>query len=44
MKRALFITFSKFKDHELIYPYYRVLEDGFEAHIVADKKDERNRV
>jgi protease I len=44
MKRALFITFSKFKDHELIYPYYRVLEDGFEAHIVADKKDERDRV
>jgi protease I len=44
MKRALFITYSKFKDHELIYPYYRVIGAGFEATVVADKKDARNRV
>lgn len=44
MKRALFITYSKFKDHELIYPYYRVIGAGFEAHVVADKKDSRNRI
>jgi protease I len=44
MKRALFLTFTGFKDHELVYPYYRVLGAGFQAHIVADKKDEKNRV
>jgi protease I len=44
MKKALFLTYSGFKDHELIYPYYRVIGAGFEAHIVADKKDTRNRV
>jgi protease I len=28
----------------LIYPYYRLLGAGFEAKIVADKKDEQGRV
>ena len=44
MKRALFLTYSKFKDHELVYPYYRLMEDGFDVHVVADKKDAKNRV
>lgn len=43
-KRALFIVNSKYKDHELIYPYYRVLGAGFETHVVADKKDSKNKV
>ena len=36
MKKALIITFSKFQDHEVIYPYYRVTEDGFDVDIMAD--------
>jgi protease I len=43
-KQALFITFSGYKDHELIYPYYRLIGAGFGVHVVADKKDARNRV
>lgn len=43
-KRALIITWSGFQDHELVYPYYRLLGDGFEVEIVADKRDENNRV
>lgn len=43
-KKALFITCTGFKDHELVYPYYRVLGAGFQATVVADKKDSRNRV
>ena len=37
MQRALIITFSKFQDHEVIYPYYRLLEENFEVDIMADK-------
>ena len=37
MKKALIITFSKYQDHEVIYPYYRVQEEGFEVDIMADK-------
>ena len=36
MKKALIITFSKYQDHEVIYPYYRVQEDGFDVDIMAD--------
>jgi protease I len=38
MKKALIITFSKYQDHEVIYPYYRLLEEDFEVDIMADKK------
>jgi len=38
MKKALIITFSKYQDHEVIYPYYRLLEEGFEVDIMADVK------
>tara|TARA_R110000824_G_scaffold153926_20_gene325798 strand:+ start:4134 stop:4685 length:552 start_codon:yes stop_codon:yes gene_type:complete len=37
MKRALILTFSKYQDHEVIYPYYRVQEEGFEVDIMADQ-------
>ena len=37
MKKALIITFSKYQDHEVIYPYYRCLEEGFEVDIMADQ-------
>jgi protease I len=43
MKKALIITHTGFQDHELVYPYYRLLGDNFETHIVADKKDELGR-
>ena len=29
-KKALILTWEKFQDHEVIYPYYRVQEDGFD--------------
>lgn len=43
MKRALILTWSGFQDHELIYPYYRLLGDGFDVKIVGDKKDASGR-
>ena len=43
MKKALIITHTGFQDHELVYPYYRLLGEGFETHIVADKKDSLGR-
>jgi protease I len=43
MKKALIITHTGFQDHELVYPYYRLLGAGFETHIVADKKDAQGR-
>lgn len=43
-KNALIITYSGFQDHELVYPYYRLLGAGFTTKIVADKTDELGRV
>ena len=43
-KQALIITYSGFKDQELVYPYYRLLGEGFKTHIVAEKKDEQGRI
>lgn len=37
-KRALIITWEKFQDHELIYPYFSLKEHGYEVDIVANKK------
>lgn len=31
MKRALVLTWEKFQDHEVIYPYYALKEHGFEV-------------
>lgn len=44
MKKALIITHSGFQDHELVYPYYRLLGAGFETHIVAEKRDAQGRI
>lgn len=43
-KHALIITWSGFQDHELVYPYYRLLGDGFKVTVVADKKDDLGRI
>lgn len=44
MKKALIITSTGFRDHEVVYPYYRLIGAGFNVDIVADKRDERGRV
>ncbi len=35
-KKALILTWEKYQDHEVIYPYYRVQEDGFEVDIMTN--------
>ena len=42
-KKAIILTHTGFQDHELVYPYYRLLGEGFDTHIVADKKDSLGR-
>jgi protease I len=37
MKKALVITWEKYQDHELIYPYYSLMEHGYEVDIMANK-------
>jgi protease I len=37
MKKAIIITWEKYQDHELIYPYYSLKEHGFEVDIMANK-------
>ena len=37
MKKALIMTWSGFQDQEVIYPYYRLQEEGFEVSIMSDK-------
>jgi putative intracellular protease/amidase len=37
MKKALIITWEKYQDHELIYPYYSLKEHGYEVDIMANK-------
>lgn len=37
MKNALILTWEKFQDHELIYPYYSLKEHGFNVTLVANK-------
>lgn len=43
-KKALIITHSGFQDHELVYPYYRLLGDEFSVDVVADKRDSNGRI
>lgn len=43
-KKALILTYTGFQDHELVYPYYRLLGAGFEVDTVADKKDSQGRI
>lgn len=35
--RALILTYEKFQDHEVIYPYYALQANGFETTICANK-------
>ena len=35
-KKALILTWEKYQDHEVIYPYYRVQEEGFEVDIMSN--------
>ena len=37
MKKALIMTWEKYQDHEVIYPYYRVQESGYEVDIMSNK-------
>ena len=37
MKKALIVTWEKYQDHELIYPYYSLKEHGFEVDIMENK-------
>jgi protease I len=37
VKKALIITWEKFQDHELIYPYYSLKEHGYEVTLMANK-------
>jgi protease I len=37
MKKALIITWEKYQDHELIYPYFSLKENGFEVDVMANK-------
>jgi len=37
MKKALMITWTGYQDHEVIYPFYRVQEEGFTIDIAAEK-------
>ncbi len=39
MKRALIITGQGFQDQEVIYPYYRLQEDGFVVDVAAKEKE-----
>lgn len=43
-KSALILTWSGFQDHELVYPYYRLKGANFNVQIVAESRDEKNRV
>lgn len=37
MKKAIIITWEKYQDHELIYPYFSLKEHGFDVDIMANK-------
>lgn len=38
MKRAVIITASGFQDEEFVYPYYRLLEEGFDLAVATKDK------
>ena len=41
-KKALIITGNLVQDHEFIYPFYRLLEDGFEVDTCINEGKEGN--
>lgn len=36
MKKALVLTWEKFQDHEVIYPFYALKQEGFEVDIAGN--------
>jgi protease I len=38
MKKAIIITWEKYQDHELIYPFYSLKENGYEVTVMANVK------
>jgi len=36
--KILIITYNDVEDIELLYPYYRLIEEGYEAHVVSKNK------
>ena len=43
-KKALILTWSGFQDQEVVYPYYRLLAAEFDVSIVAESRDDKNRI
>lgn len=39
MKKIAILVENLYDDFELYYPYYRLLEEGFEVHLIGVKKD-----
>jgi len=39
MKKALLMTCEGYKDYEAIYPYYRLLEEGFDVDVISNTPD-----
>ena len=40
-KKALILTWEKFQDHEVIYPFYALQEHGYEVAVAASAEGER---
>jgi protease I len=36
MKKALILTWEGYKDYEAVYPYYRLIEEGFEVDVMSN--------
>lgn len=36
--RAVILTADKFEDFELFFPYFRLIEEGFDVEVAAPKK------
>ncbi len=39
MKRIAILIENLFDERELMYPYYRLMEEGYEVHLVGSEKD-----
>lgn len=41
MKKALILTWEKFQDHEVIYPFYALQEHNYKVDLAANEKNKR---
>jgi protease I len=41
MKKALILTWEKFQDHEVIYPFYALQEHNYKVDVAANEKGSR---